>query len=321
MNSCDLAWQFEEAGSPLLLSSIEPPLNINENEIVVLNKAIGINPVDWKFIKTNPLAWPPGFTPGVDGAGVVIQTGAKVPKEFIGSPVCYHQSLLLPGSFATYTVLKFQRVMRLPENFSLTKAASLPCPMLTAIQAFNKVPSMQSQKVLISGFGAVTKILIQILQSKGVHIDLLSSSADITEALSLGVNKVLRTHSQCQQEYRAVFDAKGKQSATKLASYLIANGHLVCIQDRIDEALFPAFTNSISYHEVALGALHNYGNAQAWAELMIAGEALITQLQKQNVSIDDLKVFPFEKLNEALTFSEEYKAKTVVTGRDLPPTT
>ena len=314
MNSCDLAWQFEEAGSPLLLSSITPPLNINENEIVVLNKAMGINPVDWKFIKANPLAWPPGFTPGVDGAGIVIQTDASVPREFIGSSVCYHQSLLLPGSFATYTVLKFQRVMRLPESFSLSKAASLPCPMLTAIQAFNKVPSMQNKKVLLSGFGAVTKILIQLLHKNGVKIDLLSPSANKTEALSLGVNKVLREQSQCQQQYRAVFDAKGKQSATKFASYLKANGHLVCIQDRIEEPLFPAFTNSISYHEVALGALHNYGDEQDWAELIKEGEALINQLGNQTLITDTPKVFPFEKLNEALTFSEQSKAKTVVTG-------
>lgn len=130
-------WQYQTETQSLVLGKAEMP-TLDDKEILVQNKAIGINPVDWKFIKANPLNWSNGHVPGVDGAGLIVQVGTKVDTSLIGRRVAYHGSLNRHGSFAEYTILNAERVMLLPESLSFEFAAALPCPMLTAWQAFEK---------------------------------------------------------------------------------------------------------------------------------------------------------------------------------------
>lgn len=312
MKSCRLAWQFTEAARPLLLSKVKPPQIIEPDEIIVLNKVASINPVDWKFIDNNPLDWQAGYIPGVDGAGIVIKAGSQVPSDMLGKRVCYHQSLTKYGSFSSYTVLKFGRVMTLPDTFSLVKAAALPCPMLTAIQAMQKLPALNGRKLLIGGFGSVAKALMQISNNMGASVDLLSSHALIDEVSPLGVRRIFRDEKDILEKYFAVLDLRGQESATRLASVLGANGHLVCIQDRIEAPIFKAFSNAISYHEVALGALHHYGNDQDWSKLMLAGEQYIQKLHDLKYIAETPDTFAFEKLNEALIHSKQTRRKTVI---------
>ncbi|PSB80854.1 alcohol dehydrogenase, partial [Photobacterium damselae subsp. damselae] len=59
-------WRYQPETHSLVLGKAEIPA-LDDNEILVQNKAIGINPVDWKFIKANPLNWQNGHVPGVDG--------------------------------------------------------------------------------------------------------------------------------------------------------------------------------------------------------------------------------------------------------------
>ncbi|WOT03605.1 hypothetical protein [Shewanella youngdeokensis] len=54
--------------------------------------------------------------------------------------MAYHASLNRHGSFAECTVLNAERVMMLPDSLSFELAAALPCPMLTAWQASEKIP-------------------------------------------------------------------------------------------------------------------------------------------------------------------------------------
>ena len=109
--------------------------------VVVRNRAIGLNPVDWKFIEWGPAFWSGDQIPGVDGAGEVVAVGDGVSPDWLGQRVAYHQWLERPGSFATHTVLPARALMRIPPGLSWERAASLPCPALTALQAFAKVPA------------------------------------------------------------------------------------------------------------------------------------------------------------------------------------
>ncbi|WP_462177238.1 alcohol dehydrogenase catalytic domain-containing protein [Pseudoalteromonas gelatinilytica] len=312
MKSCESSWQFLEAGASLFLTESKPPHEIAPNEIIVLNQFASINPVDWKFIEINPLKWKIGHIPGVDGAGVVVRTGSAVPVGMLGKRVCYHQSLTKNGSFSSYTVLKYTRVLIVPDKLPLIKAAILPCPMLTAIQSIQKLPSLTDRNILIAGYGSVAKILIQILKTKGASIDLLSNFAPPDEAEMYGVNKTFRRREDISGRYFAVLDLRGHESASDLASQLRANGHLVCIQDRIEAPIFKPFSNAISYHEVALGALHEYGDEQDWSELIFAGEQYMKGLSDSNYISESPDTFTISEINLALTHSKQTKRKTVV---------
>ncbi|MDV6253527.1 zinc-binding dehydrogenase [Vibrio sp. EA2] len=305
-------WQYQTETHSLVLGKDEMPA-LGDHEILVQNKTIGINPVDWKFIKTNPLNWPNGHVPGVDGAGHIVQVGTKVDTGLIGRRVAYHGSLNRNGSFAEYTVLDAERVMMLPESLSFELAAALPCPMLTAWQAFEKIPSTRQREVLVVGFGAVNILLSQFLVNAGYDVDVVSASLSDERAAKLGIRQVYRDQSLIDAKYFAIFDAVSGENAASLVPLLRANGHITCIQDRIPKPIDPPFTRTISYHEIALGALHDFGDKEDWHALMQSGEELLERIANGNVEISVPTLFKFGLMPEALKHSEYTKLKTVIT--------
>lgn len=305
------AWQFAGADQPLTLSE-QPLPALADDEILIDNQASGINPVDWKFIQSNPLDWPHGQVPGVDGAGIVVSVGAHIDAGMVGQRVAFHNSLQLNGSYATYTVLKANRVMQLPETLPFDLAAALPCPMLTAWQAVSKIPVKRDALVLVAGLGSVNKLSVQLLNKAGFQVHALSGSLSQDEADSLGITQLHRSADNLPQQYYGVIDAVGPGHAAGLVPLLKANGHIVCVQGRIEQPVDAAFTRTISYHEVALGALHQYGDSDDWHALMQEGEALLGEVVSEQLIVESPAVYAFSKINEALTHSQQTKEKTVL---------
>ena len=304
-------WQFDKAGVPLVKSTKTIP-SPGAGRIIIRNYAIGVNPVDWKFIDDNPGNWQQGHIPGVDGAGIVIAVGEGVDEELLGKRVAYHHSLGEDGSFADHTSVYANRVMAIPENVDFALAAAMPCPMLTAWQAFNKVPVREGADVLVTGMGAVNKLLVQLLSTAGFNVHVISRSFTQTQAEAMGVKSVFRNAPKDQTFY-ALFDANGPEIAKTLVPLLEANGHVVSILGRIEDPVDAPFTRTISYHEIALGALHDYGDAAQWQRLMRDGEALLKSVAEQSIIVEIPTIFEFEKLNDALQFSKQEKRKAVVT--------
>lgn len=304
-------WAYQPKTNSVELKNSEKP-TLASNEILIKNKAIGINPVDWKFIHANPLNWQQDHVPGVDGAGEIVEVGEGVDINLIGKRVAYHAALAQNGSFAELTVTKAERVMLIPEALSFEQAACLPCPMLTAWQAFEKIPFAQNRNVLVVGFGAVNSLLAQMLISAGFNVDVISKSLNKEEANKLAIHHIYRSQNEIEKKYFAIFDAVSGENAAKLVPLLKANGHIVCIQDRIPAPVDAPFTRTISYHELALGALHHFGDSQDWQELMQNGENLMSKMISGKMTIPDPVVFSFEQMSEALQHSKETKLKTVV---------
>lgn len=303
-------WQFDQASQPLVRSqkTFESP---GVGRITVRNYAIGINPVDWKFIDDNPRGWQKGHTPGVDGSGVVVAVGEGVDEALMGKRVAYHHSLGENGSFADHVEVYASRVMVLPEAVDFAVAAALPCPMLTAWQAFSKVPVRSGADVLLSGMGAVNKLLAQILAQAGFNVHVISSSFTDEQAKAMGVAAIHR-EKPVDHTFYAVFDGNGPDYAKTLVPLLEANGHVVSILGRIEDPVDAAFTKTISYHEIALGALHDFGDVAQWQRLVHDGEQLLNKVAEQTLIVEVPNLFPFAELNDALRFSKEDKRKAVV---------
>ncbi len=303
-------WQFEQAGASLV-KQVREFSEPKAGRIVVRNYAIGINPVDWKFIDDNPRDWEKGHIPGVDGAGVVVAVGEGVDNNLLGKRVAYHHSLGENGSFADHSEVYASRVMVVPESVDFALAAALPCPMLTAWQAFSKVPVRKGADVLVSGMGAVNKLLAQMLSQAGFNVHVISGSFSQEQADEMGVKAIHRGNPEGQTFY-ALFDANGPDYAASLVPLLEANGHVVSILGRIEVPVDAPFTRTISYHEIALGALHDYGDLSQWQRLVKDGEALLEQVAAQTLVVEIPNVFEFDNLNNALQFSKEDKRKAVV---------
>jgi NADPH:quinone reductase-like Zn-dependent oxidoreductase len=308
------AWTWQTRGAPRLLvwrESAKPAPG--PGEVLVRNYAVGLNPVDWKFVEWGSPAWRPGHIPGVDGAGEVVAAGPGVQREWLGVRVAYHQSLARDGSFAQYTTVPVRAVMRLPPGLNFAEAAALPCPLLTAWQATQKVAHQPALEVLISGAGgAVGTLLVQLAvrlrwrvaaMCHGRHFERMARLGASTCLLPESIGSAVSSH----RPFDIVFDTVSGQHAAGLARFLGANGHLVCIQDRMESPPVAPFTTAVSLHEVALNALHVHGSAAHWRTLVEAGERLLNDVLHHALAPLPVQPMPFARLPEAL---ESLKAHT-----------
>ncbi len=284
------AWTWQGGTDPgdLQLERIELP-ELAPGEVLVRNAAIGLNPVDWKLLSdATRSGWAKGHVPGVDGAGTVIASGDEVDAEWLGARVAYHTNLRNPfGSFAEYTPVPARALMRVPDGLDLEIAAGFPCPGLTAWQAIDKLPARDGAQLLISGAGgAVGQYLVQYAAARGFAVTALCHSRHWDRLRRLGATRFLESLLSEGAGARlpeagpffAVIDAVGSDHAARLVPLIAANGHILCIQGRLEHWPVPAFGRALSMHEVALGALHVHGSDADWIKLTAAGERQLAEI-------------------------------------------
>lgn len=291
-------WRGGESASALQLETIATD-ELDAQSVWIRNEAIGLNPVDWKVLP-NQL----GQVPGVDGAGVVVAVGADVDSGWIGKRVAYHQDLQRAGSFAEYTPVRARSLIQLPEAVDMVTAASVPCPALTAWLALEKIPVKGGRDVLISGAGgSVGHYLVQFACQRHFNVTAMCHPRHWASLQKLGAMRCLEsplsgglTWPEEAHRYFAVIDSLNAQHAEKLSPALLANGHLVCIQGRTEHWPDTPFGPAWSLHEVALGALHHYGNDAQWQELTRTGHLILQGLVTGTLVPETLLVEPFEQL-------------------------
>ncbi|NWD74485.1 alcohol dehydrogenase catalytic domain-containing protein [Pseudomonas gingeri] len=295
------AWTWQGSADPAALQLRELPLPIIEpGDLLVRNAVIGLNPVDWKVLGGDLVDWKHGHIPGVDGAGVVVAVGDGVPRTWIGQRVAYHQNLARYGSFAEYTAVRAHTVLRIPASVTFQDAASVPCPALTAWLAVEKLPA-SCQTLLVGGAGgSVAHHLVQLATRRGLHVDTLSHLRHTDRLQTLGASNCLggplTDAWDNEATYDAVIDTVSADHARWLAPALRANGHLVCVQDRLQTPVWEPFTRTLSMHEVALGASHAFGDTRTWRELVAVGECLLNDVGSGEWRPDTLAPAPFDDL-------------------------
>ncbi len=305
-------WAWREKGEPQTLrSELRPLPEPGPDDVLVANRTIGLNPVDWKMIAWGNPAWTPGRVPGVDGVGVIVSVGRNV-RLPVGLRVAYHQSLARDGSFAEFTLADARGIIPIPDSVDNVTAAALPCPALTAWQALEKVPPCDdSRDILVVGAGgAVGLFLSQLALRRRWRVWVTASPAHNQRLLSLGVSGVF---DYCTDDWRkrlqnmlgprklhAVFDTVSGRHASSLASMIGYNGHLICIQDRIDENPLAPFTTAISLHEVALNSIYMYAAEEDWRDWRDAGASLFDMCSRENLEIPVIETFEFSVLPTAL---------------------
>ncbi|MGL6492070.1 alcohol dehydrogenase catalytic domain-containing protein [Aeromonas veronii] len=98
------AWCWHAPGEPTQLTLADLPLApLAPDEVLVANRVIAFNPVDWKLIEYGHSNWLDGQVPGVDGMGTIVALGANVSHLRLGTRVAYHTDLRHHGSFARHT--------------------------------------------------------------------------------------------------------------------------------------------------------------------------------------------------------------------------
>jgi NADPH2:quinone reductase len=138
---------------------------------VIEIKAVGVNPVE-TYIRAGTYVRKPElpFTPGSDGAGVVLETGPGARKFKTGDRVYTFGSL--SGTYAGKALCLESQLFPLPGNANFSQGAALGIPYGTAYRAlFQKARAQKGETVLIHGAsGGVGTAAIQLAHDAGLKI-------------------------------------------------------------------------------------------------------------------------------------------------------
>jgi NADPH:quinone reductase-like Zn-dependent oxidoreductase len=188
------------------------------DEIVVLNHAVAINPVDWLKQDTGDmmLGWIkyPAVL-GTDVAGEVVEVGASVTRFRPGDRLVAHalgltRSNTRPaeGAFQLYTIIKEHMAAPIPSSMDYVSAAVLPLGISTAasalfqrdflgLQAPRLQPVDTGETVLIwGGSSSVGSNAIQLAVAAGYRVITTASPRNFDYVMKLGAHQVFDYNSR-----------------------------------------------------------------------------------------------------------------------------
>ena len=141
MPSNHAAWLTSKSVKPLEVKPA-PYTSAGENEIVVKNGAIAINPLDWLKQTAGNLmfSWIKyPFIMGSDLAGEVVEVGKGVTRFNVGDRIVAHavgmdqrSNKSSEGAFQEYTVVRSKLASPIPDSLSYEDACVLPLCLSTA---------------------------------------------------------------------------------------------------------------------------------------------------------------------------------------------
>ena len=158
-----------KAGSPSVLDVIEMPMpEPGEKEVCIEVHFAGINFADTLMRLGLYQPRPPfPFTPGYEVSGIIHSVGKGVTDFSVGQRVVAAMS---NGGQSSHVIAATSRVIPLPDEMSLEKAAAMPVTYITAHHMLHHLGNLKStDSVLIhGGAGGVGTAALQLCQWAGI---------------------------------------------------------------------------------------------------------------------------------------------------------
>jgi NADPH:quinone reductase len=231
------AIQVSRTGGPEVLELIELPVpQAKGNEAVVKIAASGINFIDIYFREGRYKAVVP-FVPGQEAAGEVVAIGPDVTAVKVGDRVAYCGVM---GSYAEYSAVPADRLIRVPEGVSFQQAAAAMLQGMTAhYLSHSTFPLQKGQTALVhAAAGGVGLLLVQMAHHIGARvIGTVSTEEKARLARDAGADEIIQyTTSDFETETRkltdgkgvdVIYDSVGKTTFEKGLNVLKARGYMV----------------------------------------------------------------------------------------------
>ncbi|KAH5465942.1 hypothetical protein HBI22_163640 [Parastagonospora nodorum] len=237
------AWITEPKGNPLQVKEAPMP-TAAKGQVVIKNKAIAVNPVDWKiqdygiFLQKYPNVL------GTDVAGEVHEVGEGVTHVKKGDRVLGHAFSLVTndpaeGGFQLYTKCNALVVQKIPASLDFKSATVLPLAISTAAACLFKKetlslsmptsaskPSASGKSVLIwGGSSSVGATAIQLAAAAGHKVVSVASKHNLNKIKDLGAEVAVDYNSSSATEdiiaalegteFAGVCDCIGSSDAAK----------------------------------------------------------------------------------------------------------
>jgi len=257
------------------------------------------------------------FTPGHEGAGIVVALGPGVTHLKEGDRVgvawlhsaCGHCEFCLSGwetlcleqknsgysvngSFAQFAIAQADYLGRIPENLSFVDAAPILCAGVTTYKGLKETETRAGEWVVISGVGGLGHIAIQYAKAMGLHV----------AAVDLGPEKMALARTLGAE---IAIDAKAQDPPTEIQKQ-IGGAHGVLV----------TAVSTIAFKQ-AIGMLRRGGtcvlNGLPPGEFPVSIFDLVLNRYTLRGSIVGTRV----DLEEALAFAAEGKVKATIETQPL----
>jgi NADPH:quinone reductase-like Zn-dependent oxidoreductase len=231
------AWQMQP-GSPLQISSAKPAIPA-DYEILIRNKAVALNPIDWLLQESALLPWLdyPAVL-GSDVAGEVVAVGARVTRfrrgdRVIGQAVGTSVNQVAQGAFQEQTIVHEDMAAPIPDAVEYAAAAVLPLGLGTAASGLygktqlglgppSLTPVSNGLVVLVwGGSSSVGCNAVQLAVASGYDCVAVASARHADMLRALGASEVIDRNSPT-----IVDDVVETLSGRRLAGTLHATGNV-----------------------------------------------------------------------------------------------
>lgn len=222
------------------------------DEVLVRNKVIGLNPIDWKAVRYGFGVYSLPWINGRESAGIVESVGADVTRVSPGDEVVVTSTSYRDNrtsTFQQYTIAKGDNLIRKPSSISFNAAATLGVGAVTSTLAFadnlnilalDELPTPKPSPkesvswVVVWGGACVTGIYaIQLAKHLDFNVLAVSSKESSEYVKSFGADVVLDRHDIAGKEQDSIiaaipeghtvshgFDCVGSTSSSHLAGVL-----------------------------------------------------------------------------------------------------
>ena len=230
---------YETHGNPAdVLRVVERPWpEPAPGEVVVKMLAAPINPADLNLIEGKyPIRPPLPATPGMEGAGLVVQLGSDVRDLPVGTQV------ILPHSFGTWQeacAISADKLVAAPPEIEPVQAAMLKVNPITAWRMLHDFVPLKSGEWLIQNAAnsAAGQCVIQIAKELGYKtVNVVRRAELIAELRALGGDVVLVDGENLRDEVaaaterapiRLALNAVGGENALRVAKTLASDATMV----------------------------------------------------------------------------------------------
>jgi NADPH:quinone reductase-like Zn-dependent oxidoreductase len=283
-------------------STSEP--TVSSGKVLVIIKAAGINPADWKIREGGlqqliSLQFP--STLGVDFSGVIKQIGEGIsPSDFKQGDEVYGQAGVInggSGAFAEMALANTESIANKPKRLSHAEAAGLPLVGVSAWQALvENIGLSKGQKILIhGGAGGIGSIAIQLAKYLGADVATTVSINDKQFVQELGADQVIdyktQTFEDLLHDYDAVFDTVGDETYRRSFKVIKKGGVIVSMLEQPDSELMSQY-----------GVKAIFQFTQADRERLTK---LAQWVDQNNIRVNVEKTFSLDEAGKALDYQKD----------------
>ncbi|CAF4098704.1 unnamed protein product [Rotaria sordida] len=158
------------------------PLKLDDNQVLIENHAVALNPIDYKMAATNFANIKLPAVTGFDVSGRIVAVGKNVKDFKVGDEVFGVLSLNSSyggGALQQYSVGDVDTLIHKPANISHIDAATLGIAFSSAMDGLRQVNIDSSTSIFIpGGSGGVGHFSVQIAQIRGAKQIITSVSKD-----------------------------------------------------------------------------------------------------------------------------------------------